>query len=91
MDWDDPRLFLAVARSGRLSAAARKLHVEHTTVGRRLAALEHQLGTPLFYRTARGFLLTPTGQKALAGAEAMEHEAAAIGERARMNAGHNSR
>jgi len=38
MDWDGLRVFLAVARAGRISVAARKLGVEHTTVSRRLAA-----------------------------------------------------
>src|SRR5436190_864893 len=53
------RVFLAVARAGRVSVAARKLGVEHTTVSRRLAALESALGAPLFHRTAAGYLPTP--------------------------------
>ncbi len=58
MDWDDVRFFLTVYRSGSSNAAARKLRVQHTTVGRRLAALEATLGERLFIRTPEG--LTPT-------------------------------
>ena len=58
MDWDHVRFFLAVYRSGSSNAAARKLRVQHTTVGRRLAALEATLGERLFIRTPEG--LTPT-------------------------------
>ena len=86
-EWDGYRVFLAVARAGRLATAARRLGVEHTTVGRRLAALERELGVPLFYRTAGGYLLTEHGQNALAQAEAMEGAALAIGARAREGAG----
>jgi DNA-binding transcriptional LysR family regulator len=48
LDWDALQVFLAVARSGRVSAAARRLGVEHTTVARRVAALETSLGVSLF-------------------------------------------
>lgn len=72
LDWDDVRYFLAVVRHGRLAPAARALGVEHTTVGRRLAALEQAVGTALFNRTAAGYLLTRAGQRALGEAEAME-------------------
>lgn len=61
---------------------ARRLGVEHTTISRRLTALEHQLGVPLFYRTTGGYLLTPQGQNVLPGAEAMERAAVAIAARA---------
>ena len=47
-DWNDLRYFLAIARSGSLAGAGRELGVEHTTVGRRLAALEKELGTGYF-------------------------------------------
>ena len=62
MDWNDLRYFLAVYRTGSSSAAARTLGVQHTTVGRRLAALEAVLGTSLFTRTPTG--LTPTSAAA---------------------------
>lgn len=83
MDWDGLQIFLAVARAGRISAAARRLQVEHTTVSRRLAALETELGVPLFYRTTKGYLLTPHGANVLSNAEAMEREAVAVAARAR--------
>jgi DNA-binding transcriptional LysR family regulator len=83
MDWDGLRVFLAVARSGRVSAAARRLGVEHTTIARRIAALEKTLGVALFYRTARGYFLTPDGQNVVATAEAMERAALAVEGRAR--------
>ncbi len=81
MDWDGFRVFLAVARAGRISAAAKQLGVEHTTISRRLAAFESELGVRLFYRTAGGYRLTPHGESALGNAEAMER--AALGFRAR--------
>jgi DNA-binding transcriptional LysR family regulator len=65
LDWDLLRVFLAVARTGRISAAAPGLGVEHTTVGRRLAALEADLGVALFYRTGAGYRLNPTGRAGL--------------------------
>jgi DNA-binding transcriptional LysR family regulator len=87
VDWDGLQVFLAVARAGRISAAARRLHVEHTTVSRRLAALESELGVPLFYRTTKGYLLTPHGENVLSNAEAMEREAVAVAARAREGSG----
>src|SRR5688500_8308474 len=75
MDWDDLRVFVAVARAGRVAAAARSLGVEHSTVARRLARLEQDLGAPLFYRTAGGYRLTEAGQRASALAEEIEHGA----------------
>jgi DNA-binding transcriptional LysR family regulator len=83
VDWDNLRTFLAVARSGRISAAARRLRVDHTTISRRVAALEEELGVPLFYRTTTGYLLTPHGQNAVAQAETMEAAALALAARAR--------
>lgn len=83
LDWDGLRVFLALARAGRLASAARRLGVEHTTVSRRLAALERELGVALFYRTAAGYLLTDQGRNVLREAEAMEAAALGIGARAR--------
>lgn len=80
LDWDDLRYFLAIARHGRLAAAARALGVEHTTVGRRLNALEAAIGVPLFHRTAAGHLLTRMGERVLVEAEAMERAAQALSE-----------
>lgn len=83
VNWDALQAFLAVARTGRISAAARRLNVEHTTVSRRLTALEAAIGVPLFYRTTTGYLLTSHGQNALAQAEAMERAALGLTARAR--------
>jgi DNA-binding transcriptional LysR family regulator len=83
MDWDAVRAFLAVARMRRVSLAARHLGVEHTTVSRRLAALERDLGAPLFHRTTAGYLLTDAGKDVLPAAEAMERAATGIDTRVR--------
>ena len=87
VNWDDLRAFLAVARAGRVSVAARQLGVEHTTVSRRLAALEHELDGPLFHRTAGGYLLTPMGHAIAATAEGMQRAADTIHARARESTG----
>jgi DNA-binding transcriptional LysR family regulator len=79
------QVFLAVARAGRISTAAKRLNVEHTTISRRLAALEDDLGVPLFYRTAAGYVLTPHGHNVLSSAEVMEGAALAVAARAREN------
>ena len=70
--WDDVRFFLAVARTGSLSAAARTLRVGHVTVGRRTALLEKRLGVTLLSRTPDGFSTTPAGQAILQQCAAME-------------------
>ncbi|HTM19901.1 MAG TPA: LysR family transcriptional regulator [Kofleriaceae bacterium] len=83
MDWDDLRVFLAVARAGRVAAAARALGVEHSTVARRMARLERDLGAPLFHRTAGGYRLTSAGERARLLAEDTERGAVALGGRVR--------
>ncbi len=65
LDWNDLRFFLAIARAGTLAGAARDLKVEHTTVGRRLSALEQALGTRLFTRGPDGFTPTRAGSEIL--------------------------
>lgn len=77
-DWDDLRFFLAVARSGRLTAAARRLGADHATVSRRITALEEALKAKLFERRPQGYALTGHGEQLLAKAESMETEALAI-------------
>jgi DNA-binding transcriptional LysR family regulator len=74
-EWSDLRHFLAITRSGNLSAAARQLKVDQTTVGRRLAALERELGARLFDRTPTGFKPTAVALRILPAAEAVEAEA----------------
>jgi DNA-binding transcriptional LysR family regulator len=78
MEWDDLRVFLAVAREGTLGGAARKLGQTQPTMGRRLQALEHALGHQLFQRTKDGFVLTDEGAAVLSHAERMEEEALAF-------------
>ena len=58
MNWDDVRIFLAVARSGQILAASKRLGVNHATLSRRLTALEEALGTRLFIRRTNGCELT---------------------------------
>lgn len=76
-DWDDLRFFLAVARAGRLTVAARRLGADHATVSRRITALEAALKAKLFERRPQGYALTEHGERLLAKAEAMETEALA--------------
>jgi DNA-binding transcriptional LysR family regulator len=78
MDWDDMRFFLAIARSGSLGAAARRLGVSHPTVGRRLQTLEQGRGQAFFRRTSDGLVLTDMGEQILSLAEEMEAGALAI-------------
>ena len=73
--WDDVRFFLAVARAGSLSAAARMLGVGHVTVGRRVALLEKRLGVTLLNQTPDGFATTSAGQAILQQCTAMESAA----------------
>ena len=73
--WDDIRFFLAVARAGSLSGAARALGVGHVTVGRRITLLEKQLGVTLLNRTPDGFLTTSAGETILRQCAAMESAA----------------
>ena len=72
MDWDHFRYFLELARAGTLAGAARRLGVEHTTVSRRLQALEKQVGSALFAREAGGHRLTEAGRQLMPKVEAME-------------------
>jgi DNA-binding transcriptional LysR family regulator len=71
-NWDHLRYFLAVARTGTLSAAAEQLGTEHTTVARHIQALEDELNSRLFHKSNSGYGLTDAGERLLAGAEAME-------------------
>ena len=72
MNWDDVRIFLAVARAGQILGAARRLELNHATVSRRVAALEEALGAKLFRRLTTGSELTPAGERFLDIAERME-------------------
>lgn len=76
--WDDFRLVQAVAETRSLVAAADSLAVNHSTVFRRLGALERQLGTRLFERSRNGYAPTPTGEEMVRLAERMSEEIAAV-------------
>jgi DNA-binding transcriptional LysR family regulator len=74
--WDDLKSFLALARHGSQSAAARALRVNQSTIGRRLRALEDALGTRLFDVVPDGHSLTAAGEALLTHAERIEDEIA---------------
>lgn len=77
--WDDLRHFLAVARTGQLSAAARELRTSHVTVSRRIDRLERMLGQRLFERSPKGYALTTAGGRLVEQAKAMERQAELVG------------
>ncbi|WP_454848255.1 LysR family transcriptional regulator [Rhizobium binxianense] len=74
MDWDDVRMFLAVARTGQILAASRRLGVNHATLSRRVTTLEERLKTRLLIRRTNGCELTAEGEVFLHAAERMETE-----------------
>jgi DNA-binding transcriptional LysR family regulator len=71
-NWDDFRHFLAVARTGTLSAAAEALNTDHTTVARHIQRLEDRLAVQIFFRSNLGYALTAGGERLRPIAEAME-------------------
>ena len=77
--WDDLRYFLAVARTGQLSSAARLLRSNHVTVSRRIDRLERALTIRLFERSPRGYVLTTYGERLVERAKTMEREAESVG------------
>ncbi|HDU5191984.1 LysR family transcriptional regulator [Klebsiella aerogenes] len=83
-NWDDTRIFLAVARSGTLSGAAETMGMGIATLSRRLDRLEKSLAVPLFSRHQSGYRLTDDGEALLARAEALEHAGLTFGETARL-------
>src|ERR1700749_3052022 len=72
IDWDDVRYFLAVARGGSVRAAAERLGVNHSTVLRRIAQLEKNLGALMFEKLPSGYRLTAAGEEVLELANQME-------------------
>ncbi|WP_179953978.1 LysR family transcriptional regulator [Denitrobaculum tricleocarpae] len=78
MNWDDVRVFCAVARLGTLSAAARELKLSQPTVGRRIQSLEESLSARLFDKRPDGFVLAPAGIELLPLAEQMTRSADVI-------------
>jgi molybdate transport repressor ModE-like protein len=78
-DWNELRLVLAVARAGSLTQAAKALGLDHSTVFRRLRALEERIGVRLFERLPGGaYQATAAGDRMAAAAERMEDEALAL-------------
>ncbi len=77
-DWNDLQAFLAVMRTGKLTAAARLLQVDHTTLGRRISRLEDALKVRLFDRLTVGYRPTAAAEDLLADAEAIESLSAGI-------------
>ena len=77
-DWDDFKILLALAKSGTLSAAARDLKVEHTTVSRRLKRFEATLGRPLFVVDRSGYRLTAFGEEVARRAALMDDHARSL-------------
>lgn len=78
MNWDDLRFFLALSREGSVSGAGRALGVKHTTVARRIRALEERIGTRLFDRLPNGYAMTQAAENIFAHALEMEALAQAV-------------
>jgi len=78
LDWNDLRYFLAVCRAGTLVGAGRSLGVRHSTVGRRVEALEAALAVSLFVRAPDGFALTEAGRSIVPLAEEAERAVMAV-------------
>jgi DNA-binding transcriptional LysR family regulator len=72
MDWDDLRLFLQLSRTPRMVAAAKALGVDDSTVARRIARLEKEIGAPLVERAGRRTVITEQGIKLAEAAEEIE-------------------
>ncbi|GLU28059.1 LysR family transcriptional regulator [Brucella sp. NBRC 12950] len=72
INWDDLKAFLAVARLGRLTVAARHIGLDHSTLSRRIIALETSLRVPLFERSPGGYKITEAGEKLAAEVQQME-------------------
>lgn len=77
-NWDNLRIFLAVARHRSAVEAAGQLSLDHSTVTRRLKTLERELGTQLFERNTQGHLLTAAGQRLLHSVESIENTLSVI-------------
>ena len=78
MDWDNLRIFLALANQGSVRAAGAALGISHSTVARRIEAFEDQLGVRLFDRTPSGYALTAAGEEMLGVAGRVDEEISAL-------------
>ncbi len=88
MDWNDLHLFVSVARAGTVRAAAKELHIDASTVSRRLAALEIAIGAHLFERTRHGLAMTSVGKLVLESGQRVDGELEELGRRV---VGHDNR
>lgn len=78
MNWNDLKYFLVIAREGTASAAGRVLGVKHTTVARRIEALESSLGTRLFDKSRTGYAMTQAAENLFEQVALMEEKARTI-------------
>ena len=78
MDWDDLKIFLAVARVGSVRGAANDLNVNQSTVSRRIAAFEKSIDAALFEKHPTGYIITSAGKEILANVERIESEVSSI-------------
>ena len=74
MDWDDIKIFLSLMRTGTVRAAAEKLAISHSTVARRIDAMETKLAVRLFDRLPTGYVVTPAGEDMLTVAQQVEDD-----------------
>ena len=74
LNWDDLKIILAISRSGTLAGAAKSLKLNHSTVFRRINAIEKALDVRFFERLQRGYVLTESGENAVRAAEAVENQ-----------------
>jgi DNA-binding transcriptional LysR family regulator len=81
LDWNDLKFFIAAVRAGNYSNAAHRLKVNRTTIGRRINALEIELGLSLFEQTPSGYRPTGAGRAVLECAEGIEREIERLNER----------
>ncbi len=81
LDWNDLKFFIGAVRAGNYTHAATRLKVNRTTIGRRIAALETELGISLFEQTPAGYRPTAAGRAALECAEQIEREIERLNER----------
>lgn len=79
-NWQDMQIFLEVARADRLTDAARRLTIDHSTVSRRIRRFETELNTQLFERSSHGYRLTAAGEQLLLFAEEMARQASGANE-----------
>ncbi len=86
-DWDDMRIFLAVARGASLSAAAKVLKLDPATVSRRIARLEEKLGAALFAKSVQGYVLNQEGERLMTHAMRAETAMGQAAEELRGEAG----